>query len=92
MRLTISLALLLTGCVPPVAIKECPAPTVIERVVYVPIDGALTGEVVDDAPGLHTVIDAVAAAKVRKERLAVCNARLEAIRAVQGTRVTPPGS
>lgn len=89
MRSALFVALLLAGCTPE-RVKECPAPVPITRYVYVPIDEALTREVEDDLPPSQTVLDAVAASKVRREKLAVCNARLGAIRALQGTEIRSP--
>jgi len=88
-RWLIAFAVLLTGC-DGRQVKECPAPitAVVRQTAYVPIDASLTGPVEDTAPKLTTVRSAVVAAKVREEALGVCNARLEAIRALQGTSTT----
>lgn len=71
---------------------ECPAPGVQvelqDRLVYVSIDADKTRRIVDPTPPITaatTYGEAVAAARAGKTLLGACNAKLEAIEAIEGS-------
>ena len=86
----------LCACVPHVK-PECSVssiPVVVKEtdIVYVKVDAELTKPVTDPGPAIPdpsketTCGDALQSAKNREAALKVCNAKLESIQAIQGSR------
>lgn len=76
----------LSGCLgtKPVVVKE---PVIVDRMVHVAIDPALTVPCPVAEPRNRTGGEALRVARARKAALEDCNARMAAIRSVQGTEV-----
>lgn len=76
--------LVLAGCqsTQPVVIER---PTVVTRVVYVPIDPALTAHGDMPEPRSDTGREVLRVAQARKAELSLCYGKLDAIGTVQGT-------
>jgi len=89
-RLLILLApLLLGGCpgtTPTRTVVPKAEPVIVTRVVYVPVDGALTAPL-PIAEG--SLAECPRVASERRAALMACNARLDAIRGIEGTEQKP---
>lgn len=60
-------------------------PVVIERIVYVPVDAALTRDCPVAEPRNNSGKELLRVARARKAALAACNADKRAIRGIQGS-------